>query len=399
MENAQKKDTPKLKKSLDAMALHVSIDLAQRLAEGGLLNLAHISAHKSHSQELDASFGAEACAIEVESHAGTTLITDLLELKAISMLHDLIVSFERQLLTVFSYQARREINTVAVFPPASTHAAKSSEALLSTSVASGPVAPLYESLWNRISAASAETLAQILKKKSVSRAEVRSFKTAECEISLLSMCYFLLSSAECLAISLRNLSENVTTFSLFPLRNTGEGLYQKYGDYLKHREQILDLQLASSREWSLDKARQLTFDRKYIQFCLELESKIEQWTHLLDNLNRMSQSLGQTMIRDRATEIENYLYVDRLSVHLRGYGETTEEVNRLSELLFKYSIEKNVSCSEIMDEEILRMNPRINKENICRSRLELRMNDRHFPLSVAHKEWVTQITRLETLIR
>ena len=51
-------------------------------------------------------------------------------------------------------------------------------------------------------------------------------------------------------------------------------------------------------------------------------------------------------------------------------------------------MENNICLNELIDEEIHNINNSISKDNITRARLEIRLNDTEYPLSVAFREYI-----------
>lgn len=412
-----------LQDTLESSALQLALGLGRKLFEGGLVDLASVShfwlpsrmenaSAQVSSQasvnlppsELHAATAAAATAGDpfalahsVQRVAGTSLISDMLEVTALAHCAHRLESFEQRLLTYHSGQARRELNTIRHAPPLSTAVARASENLQSTSLQGGPLAPLYGELWAKIQSTATAKIDSCQAKPTLNRAEVMTFKSTEVEVWLLTVAHLILSSGENLGQAVRNLIDNAASTSLVPLRGEEEGLYKKFSDFLAKRETLLDLRRLPESAWSWTRARTLAFERHFVKLAFEITAHIELMDTTLNAVEALNRCLTVGAQRNRALEFENYLYIDRLGLQLRALGENADEVAKLAEGLFQYVIQNTVPCSEVLEDEIIPLNPCINRETLVRARLELRLNDRHFPLSVAHKEWITQITKLETL--
>jgi hypothetical protein len=84
---------------------------------------------------------------------------------------------------------------------------------------------------------------------------------------------------------------------------------------------------------------------------------------------------------------ENQLFIERLGFHLSRKNEEIMNIKNLQ----KRMLEQNsniISFSDLIDEEIHNLNHSINKESITRARLEMRLNDTEYPLSVAYREYI-----------
>ncbi len=87
-------------------------------------------------------------------------------------------------------------------------------------------------------------------------------------------------------------------------------------------------------------------------------------------------------------DYENMIYGRRFVVQLAKLGEDVIEVKKLEEKLKVYCSEYKIRLSEIKNEEFQHLANNISAENIAKARLELRLNDEEYPLSVAYREVV-----------
>ncbi len=84
---------------------------------------------------------------------------------------------------------------------------------------------------------------------------------------------------------------------------------------------------------------------------------------------------------------ENQLFIERLGFHLSRKNEEIINIKNLQKKMLEQN-SNSISFSDLIDEEIHNLNHSINKESITRARLEMRLNDTEYPLSVAYREYI-----------
>lgn len=114
---------------------------------------------------------------------------------------------------------------------------------------------------------------------------------------------------------------------------------------------------------------------------------------MLSWLVEMERRLGDTSSVEAQGNLEltNFAYVDRLGAQLLRFGEPETEVAALRTGLFEYAQKSKVTCAEMIEDEILRLRPKINAENLARARLEVRLSDPEHLLSVARRDWMVGV--------
>jgi hypothetical protein len=118
----------------------------------------------------------------------------------------------------------------------------------------------------------------------------------------------------------------------------------------------------------------------------QLSAKVDEWTHHVNN-----RGLKQ---KPRALGIENFHYADSLRRTLQELGESLEDACSCADQLLIYCKNNRISALDLMDDEVWSLFPRVNRENIKQARLKVRHTDSGFPLSVVHRDWITQVTEL-----
>jgi hypothetical protein len=94
----------------------------------------------------------------------------------------------------------------------------------------------------------------------------------------------------------------------------------------------------------------------------------------------------------RDLTLENAAYVESLGRQLRLQGVDAAEADDLSRATLDYASHHGSPCAEILDDELARLGPRIPREALVRARLRVRHEDRDYPLSVAARSAILQVT-------
>ncbi|WP_186645421.1 hypothetical protein [Fluviispira vulneris] len=89
-------------------------------------------------------------------------------------------------------------------------------------------------------------------------------------------------------------------------------------------------------------------------------------------------------------EQENSSYTNRLSIQLSKLNENISEIKKLEQKMSEMNTGQ-IKFREMIDEEIHSLNTSISKENIVKARLEMRLNDNEYPLSVAFRTHITKL--------
>ncbi|APJ02824.1 hypothetical protein AXG55_02365 [Silvanigrella aquatica] len=84
---------------------------------------------------------------------------------------------------------------------------------------------------------------------------------------------------------------------------------------------------------------------------------------------------------------ENTIFIERLACQLSKRYEGIEEIKKMQVKMHEL-LDKDIHFSEMMDDEIHNIHNAISKENITHARLEIRLNDTEYPLSVAYREHI-----------
>lgn len=130
----------------------------------------------------------------------------------------------------------------------------------------------------------------------------------------------------------------------------------------------------------------LAFSNAHKSFLIKMFDETKTLQRALIELSEIDAPFAPP--KDRSLYLENYVYTERLRAQLVALGEKFEEAQKLTASLFSYATRNQVACTEIIDNEAANFNPSISRDIVVRARMEVRLNDINFPLSVAHREWI-----------
>lgn len=89
-------------------------------------------------------------------------------------------------------------------------------------------------------------------------------------------------------------------------------------------------------------------------------------------------------------ETENQYFTERLCFQLSKLNQNPNCIENLRTKLLENNNPKN-NFQEMIDEEIHSLNLAINKDTISKARLEMRLNDSEYPLSVVYRQFVMEM--------
>jgi hypothetical protein len=331
----------------------------------------------------------------VDASIASSLASDVATATGLTVLAENLTAAERDLAQMLAQRASSHMNTLERLPHVATEAAQAIIALDTSSLTRGVLARAFADAMKVVSEKWAEKERQLENLEKISLVDFQSFRDDRTEKA--TSC-----ALHCLASALENLRA-IATSSVFPTpeayerpRDSSTGM-QSVGAFERKRYSIFQLiesveELKSERHTT--KARGLIARGKHFAALSELEQGLGKISETIRLLRSLEPAPSTNPRQGRFLEAENYAYVQCLARHLLIAGESPRNVEKLVEALFEYAGSNNASVSELIDEEILKLNPSIKRESLAKSRLEVRLNDRNFPLSVNHKEWIVQATKL-----
>lgn len=330
----------------------------------------------------------------IDAATASTLASDVATAAGIHLIYSDLCSAEADLGHLLSARARSHMNTLEHIPHISTQAAQLLISLESASLRRGPIEKSFSEALSVIKNAWTEKEQRIQNLEKIPLSEFQSFRTDKLERafsfalqSLTTSCAALQAAAAEGLFPLREVMErtrnpasNMPTLATFEIRG------------IQHAQLMRSLDsMRSSR--ALPGARHLIARSQWLK-ALEC---VCDGASLLENIVRLMRETEPSPSQDprlnKYIEGENYLYIQALTRQILILGTAPRDAQKLADSLYEYACKNAVSCSEIIDEEILALNTNIRREVLAKARLEVRLADRSFPLSAAHKEWIVQTTK------
>ncbi len=165
--------------------------------------------------------------------------------------------------------------------------------------------------------------------------------------------------------------------NFYTLLNRLEGATNAYFYFLSLKDEKIKLNILSIKEILLEKPVQEIYD----QFIF-----ISKLIHLIIK----NQENHKKTIHHESKKFENKVFIERLGLQLSKRNEGIDEIKNL-QLKMNNLIDGDIYFNELIDEEIHTIHSAISKDNITMARLEMRLNDTEYPLSVAYREHITVV--------
>lgn len=374
---------------VDTVVVRLGRLFANKLLEGGHTTAAQLLALKqsetpSHEE-----------ADQYLTHLDCPLFAQIRTVVALSSLQFRTEVLEDKLLSLLALRARRELNLISEDPPLATRLAQEIEALLTASPIRRPQPNNLVALQNNRITSLTNRCLELFARPTLSWMElVRSENALPVKDNLLWASHLAQAVAHAGGLIHRLDSQ----FGKDPVEENDPKHPSSYRQILKHKHRHLNQQRQTyaattrqqSRRWE-DESAQLMTERNFHAFAICIDNVVMHLNQKLDvwHKNEIARSSRQ---KTRLLDVENFHYADGIRRSLHQQGESLEDTLTCAEKLLHYCHANQVSASELMDDEIWTLFPRVNRENLKQARLKVRHSDESFPLSVAHREWITQVT-------
>jgi hypothetical protein len=330
----------------------------------------------------------------IDTATASTLASDVAVAAGIHLVASDLNAVEQEIGALLANRARGHMNTLEQIPHIATEAAQFLVSLEATSLQRGPGAKAFAETLAQIKAAWDEKEQALQKMEHVSLADFQTFRTDKLERAI----GFALQSLVTACASL----QAVAAESIFPLKGsqaqsqnatpTMATLVAFENRGTEHNKLLGILDAAKSSN-ALRKARHNIAVGRWVN-ALESVCESAQLTQkMVSALRSVEPSPSHDPRQNRFLSGENFLYVRALARQLLMTGAAPRDVEKLADALYEYGHKNSAACAELIDEEILALNPNIRREALAKSRLEVRLSDKNFPLSARHKEWIVQTTR------
>lgn len=316
---------------------------------------------------------------------------------ALSTLQHRYMQLEARLLRLLAMRARKELNSITEDPPVATLLTQEIEALLAASPTQPNALAGLQSLKSECLSALTNVSQSVALKAQLTWAELMSLDTGVSYNKLLFWAQRLTQAVSIVSHTITRLERHFEPQS----PDTAEShAAMSYVQLLKNKQKKLPathtlnrLHRSTRAELWEKEALSLISEKDFFSFSLCVEAVVEQLTCKLDEWSGNDRNRGLKQ-KPRAIAIENFHYTDSLRRKLQELGESLEDACSCADKLLAYCKNNQISAIELMDDEIWSLFPRINRENLKQARLKVRHTDEGFPLSVVHRDWITQVTEL-----
>jgi hypothetical protein len=373
MESTPKNTQESLQTHLDNATLALALPVGRRLFENGHFAFAALSA-PAHLPLHEAKMTVSP--LDVRTALPERLLAEASLLTGLGVVAEALRGLWARTEAFFVHLATSELNHVDALPVPTARLAGDVLAYLATPHAPDANLATASEAWK-------SRLTTTLGRATACPADFAGFLSLEEEATLRSVAFGILVQAETLDRALRGFAK-IRITSLTPTPSGSAGSPASLETRTRARKALFtavlggETTLASSGHTSLLEGRP-------VDACLAVEASLLQSQHLLDLLRHdveASRTKGAgSGHRDMA--LENAAYGAALERQLRLQGVDAMEATTLVREVVAYAAHHASPCAEILDDEMLRMAPRISREALVRARLHVRHDDRDYPLSVA----------------
>lgn len=357
--------------------------IGQRLEnEGQLESLFRLNLSENEDPSLRRTLRA------VENTLASTLVTDAARVFGATAVASELSQARDQLGLFLKGRARRHINAVAGYPSVATRSTEILRHLEATSVQTSPFSSVFSEPLASLEDLARATVAGLLERRSIkSLAELASFLGDDLEMQLMRIEHLLVGEAR----TVHGAATSAVEATLELLRINAGTMNRP----VSRRDLLKRLELADAATWNdlllrsereIEQAQTSLQQGESIETILSLDTATN---HLRSVLTRL-ESTDMHCSCDTANNIdaENLLYIDALTRALIISGEIPCEAEKLADHLMDDCLRQNIKAIDLIDEEIIKLSPTIKRDSLAKIRLDLRLSETRFPLSVAHRDWI-----------
>lgn len=387
MESTPKNTQESLQTALDEAALAVALPVGRRLFENGHFAFATLSA----SAHLPLS---EAKLVVTPQDIRTMLPHRLPEeaslLAGLSFLRTALQTLWNRTEAFFVHLATSELNHVDALPVSTARLAGDALAYLASAQ---PTVPEGHAV-SQAAAAWGARLAQALAKPSSSPTDFSGFLTLNEEATLRKEVFLALVSAETLGRALQSFAK-IRLTSLAAAHPERAGSPGWLAAHTHARKALFNAVLDGEPMFASQGHAALLADHS-LETCLATEALLHHGQTLLGLLRQDVEASRLTKAGSghRDLALENAAYVASLERQLLLQGIETDDAKTLVHEALAYASHHGSPCADLLDDEMLRMAPRVSREALVRARLHVRHDDRDYPLSVAARNSVLELCSL-----
>lgn len=338
---------------------------------------------------------AEHEAEQYRLHLNCSFTSEFQSVIALATLQNRAIQLETQLLELLALRARKELNTITEDPPVATVLTHEIEALLAGSPVQPDALAGLQSLKTECLDALKSLSQSIASKGQLTWTELMRLRTGISDAQLLFWAQRLSQATSILSHTMTRLERHFEPPAFDAIESQSPLSYVQLlktkQKKLPHTQPFHRIQRSARTESWEKEALTLMTEKDFFNFSLCVEAMIDQLTSKLGEWNHSDRNRGLKQ-KPRALGVENFHYTDSLRRMLQELGESLDDACACADKLLAYCKTNQISALELMDDEIWSLYPRINRENIKQARLKVRHTAREFPLSVVHREWITQVT-------
>ncbi|MBX9704217.1 MAG: hypothetical protein K2X39_08700 [Silvanigrellaceae bacterium] len=300
-----------------------------------------------------------------------------------NLLEKQIKQLEEELFSFLSQCAKQHMNQVTLIPSVATLATISILKIRPFSLSSGPFKTDFYSLLSHLNAIFDRFIMNASEKTDFSKTKFfEPFSYIETQFIQQIFRYFFVSIEQTTFIFntfIEKIFSNVdVSKTLNPLES--EEIIQKINTCMNEIKQ---------HPHFINRINQYLISEEIENCALGILKMFDNTKLAIENARKILQH--SLVSQDRQNTLyENMIFIKRLAFYLEKMNENSNEIQALTDKLFIYVRKNAILCHELLDEEIHGLHPLISRENITKAKLEIRLNDIDYPLSVAHRNWTLQ---------
>lgn len=383
-----------LHRTIENTQVFLALELGRRLFDGGAHEFAEVTAQTAQTFS-SREFGRSPSEwlTRIQARTGSFFVNQYLEVLALDKELARLKQVELGTFRYFSAVAQKHLNVIDAIPSSAVLASRSLEDLVSKSFFRKELAGSGRALWERVTSQYQNTLVGLIQKETLAVEDFASIENPELESHLAYVAHEMMTSIAVVAHTLDFWLTRSPSFSVNNFRMSDDRVVARTQAYLELRERCLHNHDCDRQRHLLHKARSLVISRDFLEFSKVMDEQLSSLEQLVGDLLELDAKVVCIPLRETTLHIESLAFVDAFARQLKAFGEPADEAEKLKESLFKYSLRCKVPCADVLDEEILKLSPMVRKENVTRAKLELRLNDPRYPLSVFSKDNILKIVK------
>lgn len=318
---------------------------------------------------------------------------------------------QSQLLLLLARIAKRNLNEVRAEPPPATFAARCMLHLLNCSVLVGKKKDDFAKGWDSFAEQACQPLLLLVQRPIIHLSDLEETLFGPgADETFGALCQQLTSDLELLV----QIVELVATTHDRYISQTGRHFSQWISldhslasdEWARSGLRILESFKVFAAEFaSFANCRMMLIGGNYSEYLLRLLEVVESLRQVISQVEECDGVLfAQQNVQNRgakekqrqegpnfALRAENRLVVRAIAQRLRMNGESMDDIESFARNLIEYANVNQTPCLSILEEELVKLAPRIAPHVLTKTLNHVRINDLNFPLSIKHKARISQI--------